>query len=198
MRIWSVHPRYLDRQGLTAGWREGLLAQKVLTGTTKGYRNHPQLRRFRAAGDGTALDDPPDATGSGAHVAPAPGLDPGRHAPGTTVDVVPDVGAGRAISTYLHALVDEAAARGYAFDRRLVLGAPDPSLSLEVTDRQLAYEWAHLRAKLAVRSPDVLRRWADVDVPAAHPLFHVVPGPLAEWEVVTVIELPEAGPAPGR
>jgi hypothetical protein len=204
MRIWSVHPRYLDRQGLTAGWREGLLAQKVLTGTTKGYRNHPQLRRFRAAGDGAALDAPPDvaldvlgtAAGSGAHVAPAPGLTPGGHEPGVTVDVVPDVGAGRAISTYLHALVDEAAARGYAFDRGLVLGAPDPSLRLEVTDRQLAYEWAHLRAKLAVRSPEVLRRWADVDVPDAHPLFHVVPGPLADWEVVTAIEVPEPGPAP--
>ena len=28
-------------------WREALLAQKVLTGTTKGYRHHPQLDRFR-------------------------------------------------------------------------------------------------------------------------------------------------------
>jgi len=195
MRIWSVHPRYLDRQGLTACWREGLLAQKVLTGTTKGYRNHPQLRRFRAAGDGPALDDPVSDAGSGAHVAPAPGLTPAAHEPGTTVDVVPEVGAGRAISTYLHAVVDEAAARGYTFDRALVLGPPDPAMRLEVTDRQVAYEWAHLRAKLAVRSPDVLRRWADVDVPDVHPLFAVVPGPLAEWEIVTVIEPPEAGPA---
>ena len=29
-------------------WREGLLAQKVLTGATRGYRSHPQLERFRA------------------------------------------------------------------------------------------------------------------------------------------------------
>jgi hypothetical protein len=29
-------------------WREGLLAQKVLAGKTKGYRNHPQLDRFKA------------------------------------------------------------------------------------------------------------------------------------------------------
>jgi hypothetical protein len=47
MRIWTVHPRYLDRQGLTALWREALLAQKVLLGKTKGYRSHPQLERFR-------------------------------------------------------------------------------------------------------------------------------------------------------
>jgi hypothetical protein len=33
--------------GLLAAWREGLLAQKVLEGKTKGYRQHPQLLRFR-------------------------------------------------------------------------------------------------------------------------------------------------------
>jgi Pyrimidine dimer DNA glycosylase len=196
MRIWSVHPRYLDRQGLTAGWREGLLAQKVLTGTTKGYRNHPQLRRFRAAGDGAALDAA-DEAGSGAHVAPAPGLDPGRHAPGVAVEVVPDPVAGPAISTYLHGVVDEAVRRGYAFDRALVLGPADPDLRLEVTDGQVAYEWEHLRAKLAVRSPDVARLWVDVVVPDVHPLFHVVPGPVAEWEVVTVSGEPAAAPPSG-
>ena len=47
MRIWSVHPKYLDRQGLVALWREALLAQAVLSGKTKGYRYHPQLRRFQ-------------------------------------------------------------------------------------------------------------------------------------------------------
>jgi hypothetical protein len=51
MRIWSIHPRYLDRQGILALWREALLAQKVLLGRTKGYRNHPQLERFRAHED---------------------------------------------------------------------------------------------------------------------------------------------------
>jgi hypothetical protein len=48
MRLWTVHPRYLDSQGLVAAWREGLLAQKVLAGGTRGYRSHPQLLRFRA------------------------------------------------------------------------------------------------------------------------------------------------------
>lgn len=51
MRIWSLHPRYLDRQGLLACWRETLLAQAVLAGRTKGYGNHPQLQRFRATAD---------------------------------------------------------------------------------------------------------------------------------------------------
>ncbi|GMA20117.1 pyrimidine dimer DNA glycosylase/endonuclease V [Arsenicicoccus piscis] len=52
MRLWSIDPAQLDRAALIAGWREGLLAQKVLRGATRGYRNHPQLTRFRE------LDDP--------------------------------------------------------------------------------------------------------------------------------------------
>ncbi len=51
MRLWSLHPQYLDPLGLTAVWREGLLAQKVLQGATRGYRHHPQLARFRAQPD---------------------------------------------------------------------------------------------------------------------------------------------------
>ncbi|MBU1690306.1 MAG: pyrimidine dimer DNA glycosylase/endonuclease V [Gammaproteobacteria bacterium] len=52
MRLWTLHPQYLDAQGLVAVWREALLGQKVLLGQTSGYRNHPQLARFRA------LDEP--------------------------------------------------------------------------------------------------------------------------------------------
>ncbi|MEY3218774.1 MAG: hypothetical protein RIT27_131 [Pseudomonadota bacterium] len=49
MRLWSIHPNYLDSKGLVALWRETLLAQKVLMGQTKGYKNHPQLQRFKQA-----------------------------------------------------------------------------------------------------------------------------------------------------
>ena len=51
MRLWSLHPSLLDRQGLTALWREALLAQAVLAGRTRGYRRHPQLERFQALPD---------------------------------------------------------------------------------------------------------------------------------------------------
>jgi hypothetical protein len=47
MRIWSIHPKYLDTKGLIALWRESLLAKKVLEGLTIGYKNHPQLDRFK-------------------------------------------------------------------------------------------------------------------------------------------------------
>jgi hypothetical protein len=48
MRLWSLHPKYLDPQGLVALWREALLARAVLRGQTRGYTRHPQLERFRA------------------------------------------------------------------------------------------------------------------------------------------------------
>jgi hypothetical protein len=48
LRLWTIHPRYLDSQGLVALWREALLARAVLRGQTRGYRRHPQLARFRA------------------------------------------------------------------------------------------------------------------------------------------------------
>lgn len=47
MRIWSLHPQLLDTKGLVALWRETLLAKHVLLGKTKGYKNHPQLNRFK-------------------------------------------------------------------------------------------------------------------------------------------------------
>jgi hypothetical protein len=47
VRLWTLHPKYLDPQGLVAAWREALLAQKVIAGKTRGYRHHPQLIRFQ-------------------------------------------------------------------------------------------------------------------------------------------------------
>ena len=54
MRLWTLHPKYLDPQGLVALWREALLARAVLRGATRGYRRHPQLHRFQAHASPTA------------------------------------------------------------------------------------------------------------------------------------------------
>ncbi|GAB78529.1 hypothetical protein SAMN05421595_2805 [Austwickia chelonae] len=140
MRLWSVSPDQLDRAALVAGWREGLLAQKVLLGRTKGYRSHPQLHRFRA------LDDP---------VA--------------------------GIATWLHGLADAADARNYRFDRTRVVLPAAPTLRMEVSDGQLAFEWAHLSAKVMARDPQWAAGLAGAEA-RAHPMFDVVPGPIAEWE----------------
>ncbi len=55
MRLWSIHPRYLDAKGLVALWREGLLARAVFLDQTRGYKNHPQLKRFGIYRDPVAL-----------------------------------------------------------------------------------------------------------------------------------------------
>jgi hypothetical protein len=55
MRLWTLHPKYLDAKGLVALWREALLAQKVLRGETRGYKSHPQLLRF------SETKNPPEA-----------------------------------------------------------------------------------------------------------------------------------------
>lgn len=49
MRIWSLHPTLLDTKGLVALWREALLAKHVLSGSTAGYQNHPQPKRFKSS-----------------------------------------------------------------------------------------------------------------------------------------------------
>ena len=140
MRIWSLHPRHLDRVGLVACWRETLLAQAVLADQTAGYRRHPQLERFRAAPDPLAV-----------------------------------------VGAYLVGLADEAAARGYRFDAARIR-RPGALLPLiPVARGQLAFEWAHLGAKLAQRSPADAERWRS-DEPSPHPLFTVREGGVESWE----------------
>ncbi len=141
MRLWTLHPRYLDARGLVAAWREALLAQAVLRGRTAGYRRHPQLARFRES--------------------PSPLA---------------------SIGCYLTGLHDEATRRGYRFDRRRIV-RPGRRARLAATLGQLAYEWRHLGAKLALRDPQWLAELRRVARPAAHPMFRVVPGEVEAWEV---------------
>ena len=140
MRLWSLHPQYLDPQGLVALWREALLARAVLRGETRGYTRHPQLERFRDH--------------------PHPRF---------------------AINAYLAGVHAEAQARGYAFDRSKIgpVRAVEP---IAVSDGQVAHEWQHLRAKLAIRNPALIARLDAACSQACHPLFHIQPGPVATWE----------------
>lgn len=47
MRLWSIHPKYLDKHALIALWREGLLAQKALSGKGLVDEANVQLVRFK-------------------------------------------------------------------------------------------------------------------------------------------------------
>jgi hypothetical protein len=141
MRLWTLHPKYLDARGLVALWREALLAQAVLGGQTRGYTHHPQLIRFR--------------------------------------DTASPV---ESIAFYLQAVHAEATERGYSFNETKIesSGCSEP---LAATLGQIDYEWAHLKKKLRVRSPSWFARLIHCSHPEPHPLFHLVPGAVAEWEV---------------
>lgn len=155
MRLWSLHPRLLDRQALIACWREALLAQKVLRGLTKGYRNHPQLDRFRAADGDRPAQEADERTSV------------------------------RLIGAFLRSLADEAEHRGYNFNRELITVAELPSGQLEVSRGQLAFELEHLKAKSRERSTEwfaATLAGIDADNAEPHPLFNVVEGPRAPWE----------------
>jgi hypothetical protein len=140
MRLWTIHPKYLDSQGLVTLWREALLARAVLGGRTVGYRHHPQLHRFRE------------------HGLPR-----------------------SAINAYLAAILNEADARGYRFDRRKCRPVR-AEIEINCPSGQLQYEWTHLLRKLRVRNPDHHRRWREVETPEPHPLFFIEAGPIAAWE----------------
>jgi hypothetical protein len=142
MRLWTLHPQYLDAQGLVALWREGLLAQAVLRGETRGYTRHPQLQRFAAERSSVGC-----------------------------------------LAEYLRVVQKEAAGRGYTF-RASKISRQRWAGQLVVSRGQLEYEWQHLRKKLAVRSAAWLGDVAHIRRPRAHPLFRVVPGPVAGWERV--------------
>lgn len=85
-----------------------------------------------------------------------------------------------AIGSYLQGLHEEAVRRGYTFDGAKIVRT-DPSISIAVSDGQVEYEAEHLRKKLAVRDPQSLTTFpTEVDL---HPIFHLVTGPVADWEI---------------
>jgi hypothetical protein len=86
-----------------------------------------------------------------------------------------------AISTYLWAVHDEAARRGYAFDASKIAGGRRP-VSLSVTQGQVAFEREHLKAKLRRRDPGRCRTLGRTPKVTAHPLFVVVAGEMEPWE----------------
>lgn len=170
MRLWSLHPAHLDGKGLVALWREGLLAQAVILERTTGYRNHPQLERFRACPKPhtaivsylLAVHD--QATARGYR------FDRSRIERGTDVLLGSDAVSAASVS----------------FNTAHRRNCPDDATipPIEVTRGQLDYEAQHLRAKLMTRSPGDLSRLDGVPI-RAHPLFVVVPGAVAAWERVS-------------
>ncbi len=86
-----------------------------------------------------------------------------------------------AINAYLAIVQEEAARRGYAFDRSRI-GPVRRVAPMEATEGQLAHEWQHLLRKLQARSPAVYAQWCDLAQPQCHPMFVPCAGGIAPWE----------------
>jgi hypothetical protein len=84
-----------------------------------------------------------------------------------------------AIGAYLVAVYDEAARRGYSFDRSRIALARGRR-RMRVSRGQLVFEREHLRCKLKLRAPERVAALRGFPVP--HPLFAVVDGGVALWE----------------
>jgi len=143
MRLWSLHPKYLDAKGLVALWRETLLAKHVLSGKTKGYRNHPQLIRFKE-----------------------------QSVPTDRID------------QYLSEVYREADRRGYHFNKEKIDWDFKPG-HMSVTTGQMAYERKHLLAKLKKRDPELYNTFKLVDSFDPHPMFKLIAGEIADWEIIS-------------
>jgi hypothetical protein len=87
-----------------------------------------------------------------------------------------------ALGFYLLRVAEEAARRGYSFDKRKIVRRPRKRPVLKVTRGQLSYEAAHLRAKLRGRDPARLKSQNGLKRPQPHPLFRVVSGSVEPWE----------------
>lgn len=168
MRLWTLSPVYLDTKGLLAAWREGLLALAVLSGKTKGYRNHPQLIRFRQAADPVgylvryleALADEADARGYR--------FDRARITANRSGDDL----------TTKESSIPQVQKSG-----------ENETLAIPATEGQIAYEAALLFHKLTERKSthggvqvrDALERSLRTGL-ALNPAFRAVPGEIADWE----------------
>jgi len=154
MRLWSIHPSYLDTKGLLAAWREGLLAQKVLSGGTRGYTHHPQLLRFRESAD---------PMGAIAAFLRAVQEEAGRRGYSFDASKIGGLRAGGA---------PELGKDGVSGER------------IDVTSGQIEYEFELLKLKLETRDMAKRSELSGVEKIEANPIFRIRGGGIAAWEKV--------------
>jgi len=87
-----------------------------------------------------------------------------------------------AIGTYLWAVADEAAARGYSFDCSKIV-VKRRSIRIPVTRGQLEYECEHLKKKLR-RRDRARARALGAAILKAHPMLRVIVGDVEPWEII--------------
>lgn len=167
MRLWTIHPTFLDNEGLHGLWREGLLAQKIIEDPTHGRSNNPQIARFRN------------------HVSPISIL-------GAYLWTVGHEGMERGFK-YNVARIEDPPMLGSIMVPKGSSGDP----RIPVTEEQIRFEFDHLFSKLEERDPvslekilnysvqSTIKYREDFRLKAINPAFRIVVGPIESWEKVS-------------
>lgn len=180
MRLWSLHPSLLDRQGLMGLWREALLARHVLLGLTKGYTKHPQLQRFRSHKDSLLAIDFYLA------IVCQEGRRRGYKFDSSKFKSVEELQTIE--SNFLKEMKQEVIKEEKSMSEHLhaeeYSSLPANIHSLPVHSEQADYELQHLKNKLKKRTPSLLEhiKYSCASSSLLHPLFHCIPGPIEDWE----------------
>jgi len=87
------------------------------------------------------------------------------------------------IDQYLSAVFDEASRRKYNFKRKKINWDVKP-IVIKVTRGQIAYETEHLLKKFKTRDPKKYEEVRKIKHFSCHPLFKIIKGPVAKWEIV--------------
>lgn len=182
MRLWSIHPRYLDRQGLLAVWREGLLAQATLL---KGEYSKCKECLVAELNPEMGIFACDKCKGTGKIKTPYwshPQLERFKNSNRIM-----------AIICYLWEIYNEACDRGYKFDGNKIRGISTP-IQIPVTKGQLEYEFNHLQRKLIHRDTkkyydnlELKHKYLETSYPwiTPHPLFKIIEGDIESWEKIT-------------
>jgi len=172
MRLWSLHPKYLDSKGLVALWREALLAKHVLEGRTKGYRNHPQLNRFKNSGCAVEMINRYLKVVYDESIARNYRFDKDKFKISYDIKISPEMKMSYAIeisSSDIKIPPDT----DKAFDKKI-----------PVRSGQMEYEKEHLLKKLKTRDPERYDWMIHIDNVECNPIFEIVDGDVEEWEIV--------------
>jgi hypothetical protein len=186
MRLWSIHPSYLDKQGLCGLWLESLLAQSVLL---KGeYTECP-----RCSGMGWGLVDKANNNEGYNDCHKCKGIGKIK----TSYYNHPQLIRFKAnkdlsiywITAYLYAILDEGLKRGYKFDKNKIRLVRKNCGCMTVTKGQLEYEFKHLCRKVMKRDRNWFikikgQEFRDNYHIKPHSLFKVIYGQKESWEKV--------------
>jgi|SRR5688572_647899 len=87
-----------------------------------------------------------------------------------------------AVNVYLLGIHREAEKRGFVFDSGKIGRVEDEVDQIPVSTGQVEYEWDHLMAKLAARSPAAYEKLYSLRSPECHPMFYLCSGGIEDWE----------------